>query len=69
MGVYLLLASDVICLNMAGIPMVVLNSKDAVHDLLDKRSAIYSDRSDNFKQADQGGASSLSSGVDRDMSC
>ena len=28
--------------------MVVLNSKEAVHDLLDKRSSIYSDRSDNL---------------------
>ncbi|KJA13729.1 hypothetical protein HYPSUDRAFT_195562 [Hypholoma sublateritium FD-334 SS-4] len=38
------LASDIICLDMAGTPMVVLNSKVAVHDLLDKKSAIYSDR-------------------------
>ncbi|GJE84149.1 cytochrome P450 [Phanerochaete sordida] len=36
--------SDIIYLNLAGTPMVVLNSAQAVNDLLEKRSSIYSDR-------------------------
>ena len=31
-------------LNMLGTDMVVLNSSDTIADLLDKRSAIYSDK-------------------------
>ncbi|KAL0577512.1 hypothetical protein V5O48_004453, partial [Marasmius crinis-equi] len=37
--------SDIISLNMAGNPVIVLNSLEAAQDLLEKRSAIYSDRS------------------------
>ncbi|KAF9482335.1 cytochrome P450 [Pholiota conissans] len=36
--------SDIIHLNMAGTPMIILNSREVSHDLLEKRSAIYSDR-------------------------
>ncbi|KAF5310685.1 hypothetical protein D9619_008116 [Psilocybe cf. subviscida] len=38
------LGSDIISLNMAGTPMIVLNSREVARDLLEKRSAIYSDR-------------------------
>ncbi|KAF7985953.1 hypothetical protein HWV62_43900 [Athelia sp. TMB] len=36
--------SDIIYLNVLGTPIVVLNSFDAVTELLEKRAAIYSDR-------------------------
>nr|BAL05104.1 cytochrome P450 [Phanerodontia chrysosporium] len=36
--------SDIIYLNLAGTPVVVLNSAKAAKDLLEKRSSIYSDR-------------------------
>jgi len=36
--------SDVLHLNFLGSDHVVLNSSEAISDLLDKRSAIYSDR-------------------------
>ncbi|GJE84150.1 cytochrome P450 [Phanerochaete sordida] len=36
--------SDVIYLNFVGTPVIVLNSMQAINDLLEKRSAIYSDR-------------------------
>ncbi|KAF9072162.1 cytochrome P450 [Rhodocollybia butyracea] len=36
--------SDVLYLNMAGSPMLILNSVEAVEDLLVRRAAIYSDR-------------------------
>ena len=35
---------DVIYLNVLGQPIVILNSKAAIADLLDARGAIYSDR-------------------------
>ncbi|KAJ8474125.1 hypothetical protein ONZ51_g7425 [Trametes cubensis] len=35
---------DVICVRLLGHPVIVLNSVTAVNDLLEKRSAIYSDR-------------------------
>ncbi|TFK38145.1 cytochrome P450 [Crucibulum laeve] len=38
------LDSDIIHLNLAGTPMIVLNSRKATHELLERRSAIYSDR-------------------------
>ena len=37
-------ASDMVYLNIFGADNVVLNSNEAISDLLDKRSAIYSDR-------------------------
>lgn len=36
--------SDVVYLNLFGADHVILNSNEAISDLLDKRSAIYSDR-------------------------
>ncbi|KAH9002681.1 cytochrome P450 [Lactarius hatsudake] len=39
---------DVIYLNAAGQPMVILNSQKAAADLLDRRAGIYSDRPVNF---------------------
>lgn len=36
--------SDVFHLNLLGADNVILNSSEAISDLLDKRSAIYSDR-------------------------
>ncbi|KZT68589.1 cytochrome P450 [Daedalea quercina L-15889] len=36
--------SDVIYLNLAGTPVVILNSADAAYELFERRSALYSDR-------------------------
>ncbi|KAI8996249.1 cytochrome P450 [Trametes punicea] len=36
--------SDIIYLNLAGTPVIVVNSAQAAHDLFEKRSALYSDR-------------------------
>ena len=36
--------SDVLYLNMLGIDQIILNSNEAIVDLLEKRSTIYSDR-------------------------
>jgi len=36
--------TDVLYLNVLGADQIVLNSNEAISDLLDKRSAIYSDR-------------------------
>lgn len=36
--------SDIICLKFVGTPVIVLNSIQAINDLLEKRSSIYSDR-------------------------
>jgi hypothetical protein len=36
--------SDVLYLNLLGTDHIILNSSEAISDLLDKRSAIYSDR-------------------------
>ena len=36
--------SDVLYLNLLGADHVILNSSEAISDLLDKRSSIYSDR-------------------------
>ena len=36
--------TDVLYLNHLGIDQIILNSNGAISDLLDKRSAIYSDR-------------------------
>jgi hypothetical protein len=36
--------SDVLYLNVLGADQIILNSNEAVSDLLDKRSTIYSDR-------------------------
>ncbi|KAI0659485.1 cytochrome P450 [Cubamyces menziesii] len=38
------LHSDIIYLNLAGTPVIVVNSAQAAHDLFEKRSALYSDR-------------------------
>ncbi|KAI0326117.1 cytochrome P450, partial [Cubamyces sp. BRFM 1775] len=35
---------DVICVRLLGHPVIVLSSLTAVNDLLEKRSAVYSDR-------------------------
>lgn len=40
--------SDVLYLNLLGTDHVILNSNKAISDLLDKRSAIYSDRVRGF---------------------
>jgi hypothetical protein len=37
-------SGDIFYMNMIGQPVVVLNSAQAASDLLEKRSAIYSDR-------------------------
>ena len=39
-----LLDSDVVYLNFFGADNIILNSNEAISDLLDKRSVIYSDR-------------------------
>ena len=39
-----LIDSDIIYLNVLGTPILVLNSFEAVTELLEKRAAIYSDR-------------------------
>ena len=39
---------DVIYLNVAGQPMIVLNSQKVAADLLDRRAGIYSDRARNI---------------------
>ncbi len=36
--------SDIIHLNLAGTPVIVVNSAQAAHDLFEKRSSLYSDR-------------------------
>ena len=36
--------SDVVYLNLFGAKHIILNSNEAISDLLEKRSAIYSDR-------------------------
>ncbi|KAI0820142.1 cytochrome P450 [Trametes gibbosa] len=36
--------SDIIYLNLAGTPVIVVNSAQAAHDLFEKRSSLYSDR-------------------------
>jgi hypothetical protein len=36
--------TDIMYLNVLGTDMVVLNSSESIADLLDKRSAIYSDK-------------------------
>ena len=41
--------SDVLYLNLLGADQIILNSNEAVSDLLDKRSAIYSDRVRAFR--------------------
>ncbi|EMD37285.1 hypothetical protein CERSUDRAFT_94290 [Gelatoporia subvermispora B] len=38
------LGSDIICLDAMGMHLVILNSREAATDLLEKRSTIYSDR-------------------------
>ena len=38
------LETEIMYLNMLGADMVVLNSSEVIADLLDKRSAIYSDK-------------------------
>src|ERR1700761_7663889 len=40
----LIYLGDIIYLNILGQPIVVLNSKEAIADLLDTRGSIYSDR-------------------------
>jgi hypothetical protein len=44
--VTLLLGSDVVHVDVMGTHVVILNSLKAGHELLDKRSSIYSDRCD-----------------------
>jgi len=41
-------SGDVIYLNAAGQPMVILNSQKVAADLLDRRAGIYSDRPRNI---------------------
>ena len=43
---------DVIYLNAAGQPMVILNSQKVAADLLDRRAGIYSDRPRNIVASD-----------------
>ena len=43
---------DLIYLNAAGQPMVVMNSHKVARDLLDRRSRIYSDRPRNIVAGD-----------------
>ncbi len=38
------IGSDVIYLNLAGTPVIVVNSAHAAHELFEKRSSLYSDR-------------------------
>ena len=40
----LIYLGDIIYLNILGQPIVILNSKEAIADLLDTRGVIYSDR-------------------------
>ncbi|KAG8768622.1 hypothetical protein FRC12_005453 [Ceratobasidium sp. 428] len=40
------LHSDIVSLTVLGKTIIILNSAEAAHDLLDRRSAIYSDRSE-----------------------
>lgn len=44
LGVLILTTGDVVYLKVLRQPMLILNSLEAAQDLLDKRSAIYSDR-------------------------
>ena len=44
--VTLLLGSDIVHVDVMGTHIVILNSLKAGHELLDKRSSIYSDRCD-----------------------
>ena len=39
----LTIGSDVIYLNLAGTPVVVVNSAEAAHELFEKKSSLYSD--------------------------
>ena len=41
--------SDVLYLNLLGVDHIILNSRDAISDLLDKRSVIYSGRVRGFR--------------------
>ena len=36
--------SDIIYLNLAGTPVVVVNSLDAAYELFERKSSLYSDR-------------------------
>ena len=45
-------SGDVIYLNAAGQPMVILNSQKVAADLLDRRAGIYSDRPRNIVASD-----------------
>ena len=45
-------SGDIIYLNAAGLPMVVLNSQKVAADLLDRRAGIYSDRPRNIVASD-----------------
>jgi len=49
--------SDVLHLRFLGSDHVVLNSSEAISDLLDKRSAIYSDRVRSFSRLSNSSAS------------
>ncbi|KAJ8094463.1 hypothetical protein AAF712_012783 [Marasmius tenuissimus] len=49
--------SDVISLNMAGNTVIILNTLEGVQELLEKRSAIYSDRPDYVMLNDLSGLS------------
>ena len=49
--------SDVLHLSFLGSDHVVLNSSEAISDLLDKRSAIYSDRVRSFSYLPHSSAS------------
>ncbi len=45
-------SGDVIYLNAAGQPIVILNSQKVAADLLDRRAGIYSDRPRNIVASD-----------------
>jgi hypothetical protein len=45
-------SGDIIYLNAAGQPMVILNSQKIAADLLDRRAGIYSDRPRNIVASD-----------------
>jgi hypothetical protein len=45
-------SGDIIYLNAAGQPMIILNSQKVAADLLDRRAGIYSDRPRNIVASD-----------------
>lgn len=48
----LILSGDIISIHLLGKPAIIVNSAEAVHDLLDKRSANFSDRPTSLYHAE-----------------